>query len=117
MFMISTLEIRPAVRQYLLQVLCAFACEYNTSIALWKQHVNLLLQSFRSVRLGSSSVLIMKIIVISIVSTDEDSFELKDRKLCNNKFRWCFHKAELVISFILRFLYCDFNVLLSDMQE
>ena len=68
-----------------------------TSSALWKHHLNLLLQSFRSLSSKeSSSVLTMLITIIFIISTDEDP-SLTDRKLCNNKFTCCFHKAILVL--------------------
>ena len=53
--------------------------EYNTSLAFWKHHVNLLLQSFWS------------------VSSD----------LCNNKFTWCFHKAKLVSLILTDLLQLD----------
>ena len=57
--------------------------EYNASLALWKHHVIWLLQSF------SCKAFIAKLY-------QWWRFELTDRKLCNNKFTWCFRKAKLV---------------------
>ena len=57
-----------------------------TCLALWKHHVNLLLQSFRSVSSAQSVLIIRR------------RFELTDQKLCNNKFTWCFHIAKQVYS-------------------
>ena len=73
----------------------------NASSALWKHQVNLFLQSFRSesfiISTDELSLALMKIILLLALMKSE----LTDRKLCNNKFTWCFHEAKLVNCFQL----------------
>ena len=64
-----------------------------TSLALSKHHVNLLLQSFRSV----SSELHQSYNSALLALMKSRLTDLYDITLYNIKFTWCFHKAKLVL--------------------